>query len=175
VAGEILTSLEMTAPSQLVAGRTPPAAVELEEVGPDSASLVGSIYVRIGAPHGWTGRTTWSDEQWEGELSRPDARTWIARVDEVVAGFVELEMNPTGDAGIVVFGLVPEFVGRGFGGEFLTIATRLAWQLRAPDGSPPTRVWVQTSSRDHPNAQRNYERRGFRAFRRDRKQTETAR
>jgi GNAT superfamily N-acetyltransferase len=131
--------------------------------------------VRIGLPHGWTGRTAWSDEQWEEELSRPGVRAWIARAGEDVAGLVELEANPGGDVGIVVFGLVPEFVGKGFGGEFLTIATRLAWQLSAPDRSPARRVWVQTSSRDHPHARPNYERRGFRAFRRERKQTETAR
>jgi GNAT superfamily N-acetyltransferase len=149
--------------------------LELEEVGADAAPLLRSTYVRIGAPHGWTGRTAWSDEQWEEELSRPGVRAWIARVGEDVAGLVELEANPGGDVGIVVFGLVPEFVGKGFGGEFLTIATRLAWQPRSPDGSPPTRVWVQTSSHDHPHARPNYERRGFRVFRTERRQSETAR
>jgi GNAT superfamily N-acetyltransferase len=63
--------------------------------------------------------------------------------------------------GIVVFGLVPELIGRGLGGALLTRATELAWELAAPGG----RVWVQTSSHDHPHALRNYERRGFRAFR----------
>lgn len=51
---------------------------------------------------------------------------WIARADEDVAGLVELETDPHGDVGIVVFGLVREFVGRGFGGTLLTLATRLA-------------------------------------------------
>jgi GNAT superfamily N-acetyltransferase len=161
---ETVTCLEMTSPSQLVPGRPPPARLEMEKVGRAAAPVLRSTYVRIGAPHGWIGRSAWSDAQWEEELARPGVQAWIARVDEDVAGFVELESELTGDVGIVVFGLVPEFVGRGFGGAFLTLATRLAWLLTSPGGMRARRVWVQTSSRDHPHATPNYERRGFRAF-----------
>jgi GNAT superfamily N-acetyltransferase len=162
---ETITHLEMTSPGQLVPGRPPPARVELEQIGGDAASVLRSTYARIGAPHGWTGRTAWSDAQWEEELSRPGVQAWIAHVDGDVAGLVELESEANGDVGIVVFGLVPEFVGKGFGGALLTFATRLAWQLTSPGGMPTRRVWVQTSSSDHPHARPNYERRGFRTFR----------
>jgi GNAT superfamily N-acetyltransferase len=64
--------------------------------------------------------------------------------------------------GIVVFGLVPTFTGKGYGAEFLIRATELAWQLRTD--KPTRRVWLQTSSLDHPHALSNYERRGFRRF-----------
>ena len=170
--GETITSLEMTEVSQLVPARPPPARLELHEVGAAEAELLRSTYVRIGAPHGWVGRTAWSDEQWAEELARPGVRAWVARVESEVAGFVELEAEPSGDVGIVVFGLVPEFVGRGFGGAFLTLATELAWTRTCPGGVPARRVWVQTSSRDHPHARRNYERRGFRACRVERKSSE---
>jgi GNAT superfamily N-acetyltransferase len=162
---ETITHLEMTSPGQLVPGRPPPARLELEKVGRAAAPLLRSTYVRIGAPHGWTGRSAWSDAQWEEELSRPGVQAWIARVDGEVAGLVELESESNGDVGIVVFGLVPEFVGREFGGALLTLATRLAWRLTSPDGTSTRRVWVQTSSRDHPHARPNYGRRGFRTFR----------
>ena len=162
---ETIISLEMASPSQLVPGRPPPARLELEKAGRAAAPVLRSTYERIGAPHGWTGRSAWSDALWEEELSRPGVEAWIARVDEEVAGFVELESESNGDVGIVVFGLVPEFVGRGFGGALLTLATRLAWKLASPGGMPTRRVWVQTSSRDHPHARPNYERRGFRTFR----------
>jgi RimJ/RimL family protein N-acetyltransferase len=162
---ETITCLEMTSPSQLVPGRSPPAHLELEKIGGAAASLLRSTYVRIGAAHGWTGRSAWSDAQWKEELARPGVGAWIARVDAEVAGLVELESEPNGDVGIVVFGLVPEFVGKGFGGAFLTLATRLAWKLTSPGGMPARRVWVQTTSLDHPHARLNYERRGFRTFR----------
>jgi GNAT superfamily N-acetyltransferase len=161
---DVLTELEMTSPGELVPARPAPGRLELEEAD-HAASVLRETYVRIGAPHGWTGRTEWSDAQWEEELSRPGVRAWIARVENDVAGFVELEAGPNGDVGIVVFGLVPEYVGRGYGGVFLTHAARLAWALSAPDGTPARRVVVQTSSRDHPHARRNYQARGFRVVR----------
>jgi GNAT superfamily N-acetyltransferase len=170
---ETVTCLEMTSPSQLVPGRPAPARLDLHEVGREAASVLRSTYVRIGAPHGWTGRTEWSDALWVQELSRPGVRAWLARVRDDVAGLVELEAEPDGDVGIVVFGLVPEFVGRGFGGAFLTLATRLAWTMTSPDGAAAKWVRVQTSSRDHPHARPNYERRGFRAVWTERRPVET--
>ena len=148
----------MTSPDQLVPAPAPAETLALRAA--EAASL-RSTYVRIGAPYGWTGRTRWSDSDWEAELARPGVQAWIALADGEVAGLVELEAEPGGDVGIVVFGLVPELIGRGLGGALLTRATELAWELAAPGG----RVWVQTSSHDHPHALRNYERRGFRAFR----------
>lgn len=68
------------------------------------------------------------------------------------------------DVEIVVAGLVPEFVGKGFGGHLLTVATRLAWKAEHPDGALTRRVWLHTSSLDHPHALPNYQRRGFRVF-----------
>jgi GNAT superfamily N-acetyltransferase len=166
LAGVVLTSLEMTSPSELVPGRPPPAPIEMDEVRPGSADVLRALYVRIGAPHGWTGRTLWSQAQWQEELSRPGVRAWVARVNQEVAGFVELEgADESGTSGIIVFGLVPEFVGKGFGGAFLTDATLRAWDLISADGRPTTRVVVETASFDHPNALRNYEARGFRVFR----------
>ena len=162
---EIVTRLEMGSAGELVPARTPPAPIALDEAAA-SAPLLRDLYVRIGGPHGWTGRTAWSAADWERELSRPGVRAWAARVENEVAGFVELEATGDGTVGIVVFGLVPEYVGKGYGGAFLALATRLAWELRAPDGTPARRVVVESSSRDHPNALPNYERRGFRIVRR---------
>jgi GNAT superfamily N-acetyltransferase len=160
VTDDTVTCLEMTSPDQVVPGRRPPAPLELQEVGVSAAAVLRSTYLRIFTPY-HAGRSGWSDAEWEEELARPGVRAWLAKVDDEVAGLVELEAEPNGDVGIVVFGLVPELVGRGFGGALLTLATQLAWNL-----APSTRrVWVETSSHDHPNALRNYERRGFRPFR----------
>jgi RimJ/RimL family protein N-acetyltransferase len=149
---EVITCLEMTAPTQLVPGRPAPAPLEMEEVDSAAALLVRSIYVRIWEGLASGGRMAWSDAQWEDELSRPGVRSWVARVHGDVVGFVELEAEPDGDVGIVVFGLVAEFVGKGFGGAFLTRATETAWKLMSKSGGLTKRVWVQTSSGDHPCA-----------------------
>jgi GNAT superfamily N-acetyltransferase len=166
---EVVTCLEMTAPSQLVPARRPPIPLEIEEVGSAAAPLLRSVYVRIWDSLASGGRTEWSDAQWKDELSRPGVRAWVARVDDELAGFVELESEPNRDVGIVVFGLVPEFIGKGFGGAFLTWATETAWNLPSQGSGSTKRVWVQTSSGDHPHALPNYERRGFRVFRVERR------
>jgi RimJ/RimL family protein N-acetyltransferase len=162
---ETITYLEMTSPDQLVPGRLPPAPIDLERHDHTSLPLLRSTYSRIGAPHGWTTRPAWSDAQWQEWLSTPGVQPWLARIGGEVAGMVELELQPRGEVGIVVFGLVPEFVGKGFGAHLLTLGTRLAWAAVHPDGTPTRRVWLQTSSLDHPHAKPNYQRRGFRPFR----------
>jgi RimJ/RimL family protein N-acetyltransferase len=154
---ELIISLEMTSPAQLVPGPPPPTPLHLEEVGPDSAPLIRTLYNRI-----WdaSGRSDWSDDQWTEELSLPGIRTWIAQIDNTIAGFAELSPEPAGDVGIVVFGLVPEFQSKGYGGALLTLTTQTAWRLN----TPTTRVWLQTSSQDHPHALPNYQARGFQIF-----------
>jgi GNAT superfamily N-acetyltransferase len=77
---------------------------------------------------------------------------------------VDFEPQPDGQVEITTFGLLPEFVGRGLGGHALTLAIRQAWQVGALDAEPVRRVWLHTSTLDHPNALPNYRRRGFRPF-----------
>lgn len=162
---QTITYLEMTRPDQLVAGRLPPAPVEMKPGNQASAALLRSIYDRIAAPHHWTSRSGWSVGQWEELLARPDVHAWLAWVDEECAGMVEAEVQSGGNVEIGVFGLVPEFVGKGYGGHVLTLGTQLAWGAKAKGGEATTRVWLHTSSLDHPHALPNYERRGFRPFR----------
>jgi GNAT superfamily N-acetyltransferase len=169
---ETVTYLEMTSRDQLVPARPPPALVEMEELDRGSAPLLRSTYARIGAPHGWISRSDWSDGQWKEWLNRPSVRAWVARVGDDVVGMVELEVQPGGNVEIVVLGLAPEFVAKGFGGHLLTLATQLAWEAMSTDGTPTRRVWLHTSSRDHPHAKPNYERRGFRPFRTEHRQRE---
>ncbi|MGW6279282.1 GNAT family N-acetyltransferase [Kribbella sp. NPDC055071] len=151
-----IISLEMTSPSQLIPAR--PAPLVLDEV--HNAALVRSLYQRMFPSPG--GRSAWSVDQWAEELSLPGIRTWTVRLEDnsSAIGFAELSPEPTGGVGIVVFGLVPEVRSKGYGGAFLTLITQTAWRLN----SPTTRVWLQTSTRDHPHALPNYQSRGFHLF-----------
>ena len=167
---ETVTYLEMTAAEQLRPGRLPPAPVEMVKLDQAAASVLRRTYAQIAVPLNWQSRRAWSDAQWHQHLARPQVHAWVARVGEEVAGMVELEAQGGGEVELVVFGLVPAFVGRAFGAHLLTVGTRLAWELEPLDGVRVRRVWLHTSSRDHPNAKPNYERRGFRPFRTERRQ-----
>ena len=56
------------------------------------------------------------------------------------------------------FGLLPQFIGQGIGGNLFTRAIECGWNLGAK------RVWVHTCSLDHPQALNNYLARGLRLF-----------
>ncbi len=155
----VRTYLEMTAPSDL----RPPAdvpAVRLEPVS-NQAPLLRELVDRIGAPYHWRQA---SAEEWAETMANPALRHWIITVDGEPAGVAALEAQPHGDVEIDVFGLVPEFVGRGYGGAALAETVRLAWTRPPVDPEPIRRVWLHTSSLDHPHALPNYESRGFRPY-----------
>jgi GNAT superfamily N-acetyltransferase len=163
---ETITYLEMTSLDQLRPSAHP---TETDfQLKTASARSARRAYARIFEPLGQAGRLVWTETEWADELSLPGVQAWIAQIARRVAGLVELEASPGGDVGIVVFGLVPERIGQGLGGHFLTVVTRMAWELTSPDGQATKRVWLETSSRDHANALPNYESRGFRVFRRER-------
>ena len=167
---EVVTYLEMTSPNALVPPTRATAwPLMTDLVTPDDSGLVRDTYVRIGRPLNWDSpRMSWSADDWLAEIFRPGVHAWLGRVDGETAGLVELEAGPNDDVGIVVFGLVPEFIGKGFGAAFLTQSTRLAWDFPLVGGQPVRRVWVQTW-RDHPHAIPNYQSRGFRIFRTERR------
>ncbi|VVJ16672.1 Acetyltransferase [Amycolatopsis camponoti] len=152
---EIVTQLEMTAADQL----NPAPAVDgvaLQPTGP--GPVIRDLHVRIGTPYRWPSASR-TDEDWESWLAEPNRRYRLIEYRGDVAGAADVESQPGGDVEITTFGLLPEFVGKGLGGYALTLVVADAWAL------PGTkRVWLHTSTLDHPNALPNYLRRGFRGF-----------
>ena len=84
---------------------------------------------------------------------------WLLSVGGAPGGYFELRREVDGAVEIAYFGLLKEFTGRGFGAYLLTEAAERAWALGA------TRVWLHTSTLDHPAALPNYLKRGFQVFR----------
>lgn len=151
---EIVTRLEMTA-----AGRLNPApvvaGVTLEPTGP--GPHIRDLHVRIGTPYRWPSASR-GDEEWARWLAHPRRRYRLVEYRGEVAGAADFE--PQGDdVEITTFGLLPEFIGKGLGGYALTLVVADAWTLPGV-----RRVWLHTSTLDHPNALPNYLRRGFRSF-----------
>ncbi|MFI6515838.1 GNAT family N-acetyltransferase [Spirillospora sp. NPDC050679] len=154
-----MTYVEMTSPDQCVPAAPVPGLV-LEPLDRDSP-LVTDVMARIGAPYGWKSASR-TEEEWAAWFERsPERVFWLLSFEGEPAGMASYEARPGGEVEIGTFGLLPEFVGKGLGGYALTIAIRRAWELVPA----VTRVWLHTSSLDHPNALPNYHRRGFRTFR----------
>ena len=80
---------------------------------------------------------------------------------KLVEGYFELKAHEDDSIEIAYFGLLPEFIGRGWGKYLLTRAVQSAWQLG------PRRVWLHTCTLDHPAALPNYLKRGFRPVRQE--------
>lgn len=148
----------MTAPSQLVAAALVPG-LTLEPVDYGSP-VIPDILARIGAAYHWKSASRTEREWADWFAEHPDRTFWLLSFEGEPAGMLTCDLHPGDDAEIVTFGLVPEFVGKGLGGFALTLGIRQAWAL-APS---VTRVWLHTSTLDHPRALPNYHRRGFRTF-----------
>ena len=82
---------------------------------------------------------------------------YAAYYDDALAGYYELRPDREGGVEIAYFGLLPEWIGRRLGGALLTNAIEGGWRMEPV----PTRVWVHTCNRDHPQALANYQARGL--------------
>ena len=114
----------------------------------------------MGAAYHWRDRWDWSDAEIATHLARPEITLHVAECGALLAGWYELQRVPhDGSVEIAYFGLAPDAIGRGLGKHLLSCAVRDAWALGA------SRVWLHTSSLDHPHALSNYEARGFSVYR----------
>ena len=152
------TFLEMTDPSEQRASQRPRTPFTLVHAAVPSPELSRFLYSAVGARCHWRARLRWSYDEWLRHLDRPEVQTWLALVDGTPGGYVELERQAEGNVEILYFGLLPGFIGRGFGGAFLDAAIAKAWAMDA------RRVWVHTCTLDHPAALPNYLARGFRVY-----------
>jgi GNAT superfamily N-acetyltransferase len=146
--------LEISDPAELrPPSRPAPEGLSIERV--EDFRINRAFYEILGAEHEWTDHVGRDQEWWAGHAARVE--TWLARLDEEPAGYVELERQLAGDVEIAYFGVLPPFHGRGIGAHLLAHAIRRGLELG-------TRVWVHTCSLDGPQALPNYEARGMRVF-----------
>ncbi|HJO82281.1 MAG: GNAT family N-acetyltransferase [SAR202 cluster bacterium] len=147
--------LEMIDASQLTPGRSEAADLEFRQAEIPSPELNRYMYTAVGGDWYWIDRLGWGYDEWFGWVSRPEVETWIAYVKGTPAGYFELDGVAGGDVELAYIGLLPDFIGQGYGGRLLTVATERAWAIGA------SRTWLNTCTLDHPDALKNYLARGF--------------
>ena len=169
-------------PDGVKAGRTIPVTVtHLEMTSPDRCSPVPSVleptailraerptisfyrylYDTVGADWNWFMRRRLSDGELAAIIHDDRDEVFVLHVRGVPAGYVELDRRINEEVEIAYFGLIPEYVGRGFGKYLLAWGLTRAWSYR------PRRVWVHTCSLDHPRAIGVYQRAGLEVFHRE--------
>lgn len=115
------------------------------------------LYFRVGEQWDWVDKRRWTDDQWKKYATVPELQTFAGYYDGVLAGYFELRRDEESGIEIAYFGLLPDWIGRGLGGALLTTAIEVAWRMEPK----PSRVWVHTCNRDHPQALANYQARGL--------------
>lgn len=158
---------EMRDCAGLRAAKAPAEPVSLVRAEIPSTVFSRFLYTAVGGDWNWTDRLVWSEDEWRAYLERPGVETWVGYVRGTPVGFAELDGTVPDDVELAYFGLLPGFIGKGFGGHLLTEAIARAWTLheRWPSIGSPARVWGHTCTDDSPVALRNYESRGFRVYR----------
>ncbi len=116
------------------------------------------LYIAVGSKWQWYMRLSWTYDEWQQFLSKPTTETWVAYRNGTPIGYFELECQPGQSTEICYFGLLPDFIGMGFGKKLLEDAIHKAWQLGG------RRVWLHTCTLDAPQALPNYLGRGFKVF-----------
>lgn len=148
-------SLEMCSPDELrPAAQT---SVEIKHVVVPVPSYLRYLWMTVGGPWSWYERLSWSERQWEALTEDENTSFSVAYIGGTPIGFVELHKDGS-NIEIKYFGLLPQFIGKGYGGTLLTHAVQQAWDYGA------SRVWVHTCSNDGPAALANYKARGFKQF-----------
>ena len=114
------------------------------------------FYKQIGKKHQWVDRLIWQDRNWMDYIANNNLKTYILRKGDELVGYFELIFNKN-DCEIAYFGILEEYIGKGYGGFLLSQALIIGFKNA-------NRIWVHTCSLDHPNAIENYKSRGMKIF-----------
>ena len=155
MATEVITTfLEMVTRPSLVVTR-PNRSGMLLRLDEPTVGFYRYLYETVGSRWGWAERAEMSDEDLLGVLGDERVEIFVLYMGGVPAGTFELDRRVDGEVELRHFGLAPEFIGRGLGKHLLAAAIDAAWDHE------PERVWVRSSSLDHPRGLLTYQWAGF--------------
>jgi GNAT superfamily N-acetyltransferase len=113
------------------------------------------LYDTIGSPWGWTERSDMTDDKLLDVITDEKVEIFVLFMGGVPAGSFELDRRVDGEIQLRNFGLAPEFIGRGLGKHLLASAVDSAWDHE------PNRMWVRSTSLEHPRGLLTYQWAGF--------------
>ncbi|MEO2034678.1 MAG: GNAT family N-acetyltransferase [Planctomycetaceae bacterium] len=119
------------------------------------------LYDAVGRDYNWVSRNKLSDADLAEILGNPQNELLVLQVNGSPAGFADLNRQDHNEIELLNFGLIPEFIGRGFGTWFLQQTINRAWSYQ------PRRLWLHTCTRDHPAALTTYTKAGFQEYKQE--------
>lgn len=152
----VVTFLERTEAPEGLAEMRP--AFPVRVVDKPAVAWFRGLYRRIGENWLWFSHLVMPEADLAALIGAPTKRILAVASGDSDVGLAEIDFTVAGEAEIVTFGVVPEAMGSG-AAQALMAAT-LAAAFRPGVG----RVWLHTSTFDHPGAVRFYRRAGFRAY-----------
>lgn len=113
-----------------------------------------NLYYGVGEEWHWLDRMVMPDVELESLINASNNEIYLFTVDGINAGYAEF-VKEADFTEIMYFGLLPDFVGKGWGHYFLQLVIEQAWSYQ------PKWIQLNTCSLDHPNALSVYQKAGF--------------
>lgn len=151
-----VTFLEMHEPKE------PPASLPYTHCEllpkPISVSKYRELYYGVGEKWHWLDRMIMPDEELFEKIKAPNTDIFVFYVNNQTAGYIEF-VKEEKFVEIQYFGLMPAFIGKGYGKYFLQWVIAKAWSYQ------PQWIQLNTCTLDHPNALGVYKNAGFKEVR----------
>ncbi|WNJ98445.1 GNAT family N-acetyltransferase [Thalassospiraceae bacterium LMO-JJ14] len=155
----VITYLEMTSPPSAPPPPPPLGQLALMRAEKLTVAFYRFLYNTVGADHMWWERRMISDAELAAAVLADNVDVFVLYAGGVPAGYFELSETENGKViELAYFGLMPEFIGQGYGAYLLRMAIDEAWSRG------PHRLFVHTCNLDHPNALQVYQRAGFEVY-----------
>ena len=94
------------------------------------------------------------DEELSEKINAENIDTFLFYINKEIAGYIEF-VKEEKYVEILYFGLMPSFIGKGYGKYFLQWVISKAWSYQ------PEWIQLNTCTLDHPNALGTYKKAGF--------------
>lgn len=121
---------------------------------PVSVNEYRRYYYGVGEKWYWLDRMVMPDNELSDKINAENTAIFIFYADNETAGFIEF-VTEKRFVEILYFGLLPAFIGKGWGKYFLQWVVGKAWYYK------PEWIQLNTCTLDHPNALHVYKSLGF--------------
>jgi GNAT superfamily N-acetyltransferase len=121
---------------------------------PIPADEYRKYYYGVGEKHFWLDRMVMPDNELFEKINANNVDIFLFYVNKEIAGYIEF-VKEEKYAEILYFGLLPAYIGKGYGKYFLQWVIAKAWSYK------PEWIQLNTCTLDHPNALGTYKKAGF--------------